>query len=121
MPLPPPSPLQIAHGRFGFVSGGKYPLDEPSQGWIRRSLLRRLDQRTLLGQRRKARGSDWKTQILPIKKMRIDCNACGNELTVTKVSWPDYIDTDPCDHCLRLAKEELLDDIMEGRITADEG
>jgi len=53
--------------------------------------------------------------------MRIDCNACGNELTVTKVSWPVYIDTDPCEYCIKLAKEELLDEIMDGRITADEG
>jgi len=53
--------------------------------------------------------------------MRIDCNACGNELTVTRVLWPDYIDIEPCDHCIKLAKEEMLDDIMEGRITADEG
>ena len=53
--------------------------------------------------------------------MRIDCNACGNELNVTKVSWPDYIDTDPCDHCIKEAKEEMLDDIRDGRITADEG
>jgi hypothetical protein len=53
--------------------------------------------------------------------MRIICNDCGNELKVTKVSWPVYIDTDPCEYCIKLAKEEMLDDIMEGRITADEG
>ena len=53
--------------------------------------------------------------------MRIDCNACGNELTVTRVLWPDYIDIELYDYCIKLAKEEMLDDILDGRITADEG
>ena len=63
----------------------------------------------------------WETQILPLKKMIINCNACGYELDVTIVNWPDNIDVNPCDHCIKLAKEEMLDEIMEGRITADEG
>ena len=52
--------------------------------------------------------------------MRIDCNACGYELDVTIVNWPDNIDVNPCDHCIKFAKEELLDDIRNGHILFDE-
>ena len=52
--------------------------------------------------------------------MRIDCKDCGNELQVTAVSWPDYIDVMPCQHCIACEKEELLDDIRNGHILIDE-
>ena len=52
--------------------------------------------------------------------MRIDCNVCGNEINVARVSWPDYIDVDPCEHCLESARQELIEDIEDGRITLDE-
>jgi hypothetical protein len=52
--------------------------------------------------------------------MRIDCNDCGNELQVNTVSWPDYIDVMPCQHCIAREKEELIEDIENGRITLDE-
>jgi len=63
----------------------------------------------------------WETQILPLKKMNIFCNACGNKLEVVRVTCTEGTDINPCEHCLSLAKEEMLDEIMEGRITADEG
>ena len=52
--------------------------------------------------------------------MIINCNACGYELDVTIVNWPDNIDVNPCDHCIKFAKEELLDDIRNGHILFDE-
>lgn len=52
--------------------------------------------------------------------MKIYCNDCGEELSMSDDSTSDEISVIPCKDCLDEVYEDVLDKVRDGRIILDE-